>query len=384
MRVRFAFFLLIQFFTTILCGQSVPNLINYQGRLTDATGAGVAAGLYVLQFRIWDDPLSADPIHLIWGQTQTAAAQANGVFNVLLGAPGGTMLPGTAVNDLRFAFTDSVRLLGVTIVSHAGTNLANPIEIQPRQRLMSVPFAMTAQGVVPGSIVSSSLAPKSVDANAIADGAVQSSSIASGAVGSAQIANGAIGAAQLASGAVAFVPRSIQVFTSSTTWNIPDGISRIYVKMWGGGGGGGGTLLIPSRAGGTLYLGGGGGSGGFCEGVIENPHAIAITLGSGGAAGHYGQYSTDGENGGNTVLSVDGSNIFIAGGGGGGARGAGPGNNPAAGGFGGAASGSAVVFAGQSGYNAPIGLGGVSIAGSYGKGGDAAAGGGGGLVIFYY
>jgi len=125
--------------------QSVPSLVNYQGRLTDQTGAALPAGNYTIQFRLWDSPTSTS--NLIWAQQQTIAVQGSGVFNVILGAPGGAQIPDAApaVNSLTYAFANSNCFLGVTVLSRGGTNVPAPTEISPRQQLMSVPFAMQAQ-----------------------------------------------------------------------------------------------------------------------------------------------------------------------------------------------------------------------------------------------
>src|SRR6266540_5034136 len=99
--------------------QSVPSLINYQGRLTDQAGAPLASGSYGIQFRLWDSPTGTVADGLIWAQQQNITIQPNGVFNVTLGAPGGSPIPEPApkVNDLAFAFTSSNRFLSVTIAS---------------------------------------------------------------------------------------------------------------------------------------------------------------------------------------------------------------------------------------------------------------------------
>jgi microcystin-dependent protein len=126
--------------------QSVPNLINYQGRLTDQTGAPLVPGFYGIQFKLWDSP-SPTTAKLIWAQQQTVALQSNGVFNVILGSPGGGSLAGVtaAVNDLTNAFTANNRYLGLTVVSNTSGVVASPSEILPRQQLLSVPFAVQAQ-----------------------------------------------------------------------------------------------------------------------------------------------------------------------------------------------------------------------------------------------
>jgi len=163
--------------STTALAQSVPPLINYQGRLTDQTGAPLTAGVYGIQFRIWDSPTATNASDLIWGQQYgNLAVQSNGVFSVILGSPGGSAIPGTspAVNSLAYAFGSSNVFLGVTIAVSNGVALNSPSEIQPRQLLLSVPFAFTAANagtaasaavaatVLPGSITTTSLATNSV------------------------------------------------------------------------------------------------------------------------------------------------------------------------------------------------------------------------------
>jgi hypothetical protein len=73
---------------------------------------------------------------------------------------------------------------------------------------------------------------------------------------------------------------NIQYFTSSGTFTVPAGITKVRVQLYGGGGSGG---FCPA----VIYLGGGGGAGGFGEGVYTvTPGAnITVTIGAGGAAG---------------------------------------------------------------------------------------------------
>lgn len=126
--------------------QSVPSLINYQGRLTDAAGNPLPNGTYGIAFRIWNKKDATMPGNLlIWGQEYNVAVQ-NGVFNVVLGAPGGTAITNTAVNDLNFAFTEMNRYFGLTVTRGTnGLSVTNAIEIVPRQQVLTSPFAFSAQ-----------------------------------------------------------------------------------------------------------------------------------------------------------------------------------------------------------------------------------------------
>jgi hypothetical protein len=127
--------------------QSVPALVNYQGRLTDQTGAPLTAGLYAIQFKLWDDPLLTNAADLVWAQQQNVAVQSNGIFDVILGSSAGSPIPGLSptANSLSLAFTQSNRFLGITVVVSNGVPLSSTSEIMPRQQLLTVPFAVQAQ-----------------------------------------------------------------------------------------------------------------------------------------------------------------------------------------------------------------------------------------------
>jgi len=135
--------------------------------LTDQTGAAMPAGAYAIQFRLWDDPLASGTNDLIWGQQQNLTVQPNGVFNAILGSPGGSSIVGatSAVNNLTYAFAGTNCFLGLTVISNPSGVLTNLSEILPRQQLLSVPFAVQAQNamvassVTPASIVNASLTP---------------------------------------------------------------------------------------------------------------------------------------------------------------------------------------------------------------------------------
>lgn len=99
-------------------GQSVPPLVNYQGKLTDQTGSPLSSGTYSIQFRLWDTPTGSNT--LIWAQQQNVTVQSNGVLNVILGSAGGSAIlnAAPAVNNLAYAFSGSNCFLGVTVVEH--------------------------------------------------------------------------------------------------------------------------------------------------------------------------------------------------------------------------------------------------------------------------
>jgi microcystin-dependent protein len=116
-----------------LAQTGVPDVINYQGRLYNPSGAGSPlTGVQQVQFRIWDSLTGGT---LIWGRQFPVSCTEDGIFNVLLN-DGGTWLAG-ATNKLQGAFQGSTRFLELTVVGYGGA-------IAPRQQLVSAPYAMQA------------------------------------------------------------------------------------------------------------------------------------------------------------------------------------------------------------------------------------------------
>jgi hypothetical protein len=127
---------------------SVPKLINYQGKLTNAEGLTLQNGNYEVRFTLWD---AASGGNLVWGEDRTITL-IGGVFNVALGGAGSTPVIGAAVNDIRYAFGTGERYLETAILSGPGVNQEQTLA--PRQQMASVPYAMNAPGVVPiGGII---------------------------------------------------------------------------------------------------------------------------------------------------------------------------------------------------------------------------------------
>ena len=61
--------------------QPAPEVISFQGRLTDANGQPVADGAYQIQFRLYDQPNDGT---LQWSETQVVTTR-KGLFTALLG-----------------------------------------------------------------------------------------------------------------------------------------------------------------------------------------------------------------------------------------------------------------------------------------------------------
>jgi hypothetical protein len=107
-----------------------PNLMNYQGQLTDSSGNAVADGTYSVHFALYT---SAAAPSAIWSENQTVTV-SKGLFNAILGSTTGQGLsilsPSTFNSDLW---------LGLTVNSDA--------EMTPRQQLLGPVNANNAQTV---------------------------------------------------------------------------------------------------------------------------------------------------------------------------------------------------------------------------------------------
>jgi len=119
------FLITVLFFALNLKAQ-VPQLINYQGVLTDpTTGNPVADKIYAITFAIYSVETQGTPL---WTETQNVVV-TGGYFNVSLGSvdPNNNPLPYSL-------FDGSDRYLGVKV----GTDT----EMTPRKRIVSVGYAM--------------------------------------------------------------------------------------------------------------------------------------------------------------------------------------------------------------------------------------------------
>ena len=105
--------------------QNIPQLINYQGFLTDVNGKALT-GPQTLLFRLYPDTSKGS--NWVWSEEQSVEV-VNGLYNVLLGST--TPLTSDILNGDRF--------LGITI---------EEIELKPRMQLVSVPYSFHAENAI--------------------------------------------------------------------------------------------------------------------------------------------------------------------------------------------------------------------------------------------
>lgn len=148
----------------ILCGlallpsqseaQSAPPAINYQGRLTQATGVVVPDGPTGLRVRIF---ATASGGTALWDSGDLSVATKSGTFSILLGSGG---MP--AISPILFA-------LGTVYIEVQPLGQA---PLLPRQPIASVPWSLYAQTVSDGAITATKLAPDSASLAKVSGGAL--------------------------------------------------------------------------------------------------------------------------------------------------------------------------------------------------------------------
>ncbi len=121
---------------TSLVAAEIPEIVGYQGRITDNVGNPVADGTYTMRFQIYDQLIGGT---VLWDSGNISVPLSGGVFNVNLG--------GTGQPALDLAFDQNYYLL----VTFDGENQT------PRRPLASVGYAYMASGLVPGTEVTGSV-----------------------------------------------------------------------------------------------------------------------------------------------------------------------------------------------------------------------------------
>lgn len=121
-------FLGLMLFSILTYTQSIPDLINYQGKITDSSGMFINNNVD-LTFRMFDVETGGSAL---WEETQTGVKVSDGYFHVLLGM-------------------DSAFPAGLFSIPNLwlSTEVNNDGEMTPRSRLASVPYSHNAGNGVP-------------------------------------------------------------------------------------------------------------------------------------------------------------------------------------------------------------------------------------------
>lgn len=209
---------------------SAPQVIPFQGRLTDQNGTAYTEGTYTIVFNLYDAPVGGTAL---WTERHTGVGLVNGMVNVFLGSI-------VALDGQDFTQT---RYLGITIDADGNANTADP-EMVPRQMIVPAFFAKDSESLRgadwsailasgstdprTGYINGTRIADKSIKAAKLADKGVTTAKIADKAVTSAKIADGAINPDHLSAAmkndlASAFLPPGIIMPFAGPVANVPTG-----------------------------------------------------------------------------------------------------------------------------------------------------------------
>lgn len=137
----------------VFAQSNIPQMINYQGYLTDAEGNPEDTGEYTLTFAIYD---AASGGTMTWGPKEMGKVPVvRGHFNVILGPTDGAT--DTTGKSIALAFTGPEAYLAVKVTKTSaegksgGEGEVNAEGestegwISPRQRILSTPYAIQAE-----------------------------------------------------------------------------------------------------------------------------------------------------------------------------------------------------------------------------------------------
>lgn len=113
---------------------------TYQGVLKDQVGQPLAVNNQTVTFKLYKTPTDSN---FLWGRTYAVLLDANGLFNVELSDETGAAVEGGAQPTLKAALADAANgnlYIGLQVLNMGG-------EIQPRQKILAVPYAALAADV---------------------------------------------------------------------------------------------------------------------------------------------------------------------------------------------------------------------------------------------
>ncbi|HDL77860.1 MAG TPA: hypothetical protein ENG36_03755, partial [Lentisphaerae bacterium] len=177
--------------------QVVPEMFNYQGRLVDENG--LVNGVRTMVFRLYNAQTGGDVVFI---ETQQVTV-VDGLYSVQVG-------DNPDYGSLRDALTNAELWLEVAI----GTNT-----LSPRERVISVMYALMADRVTTGATTTAMLADGAVTTAKLDDGAVSSDKILDGTVQDADLAANSVDGSKVIDGSLTAADVDPATF-SNTFWKL--------------------------------------------------------------------------------------------------------------------------------------------------------------------
>lgn len=197
-----------------------PQVIPFQGRLTNQDGIQFTEGTYTILFNLYDAPVGGTAL---WTERHTGVGLVNGMVNVFLGS----------ISPLDGQDFTQTRYLGITIDADGNANTADP-EMVPRQMIVPAFFAKDSEKLV-GADWSEILAAGSndprtgyINGTKLADGSVREEKLSADSVTSDKIVTQAILPSHLSPEALndlasAFLPPGVIMPFAGPENKVPDG-----------------------------------------------------------------------------------------------------------------------------------------------------------------
>jgi hypothetical protein len=168
---------------------TIPQLINYQGKLTDPAGNLVPDGNYSITFEIFDVLTGGTAL---WSETQGSVAVSGGLFNVLLGTVtpiasipqgGNCYLQATVGGDV---IAPRIRMVSAPYTYNAGD--ADMVDGNHASAFAAASHTHTASGDVVGSVTGTlTISNDAITTAKILDGAVTMAKINQGGASTGQV-----------------------------------------------------------------------------------------------------------------------------------------------------------------------------------------------------
>ena len=264
---------------------TVPEVMNYQGRLTDNTpGQDPINATVPMTFTIYDGPMS---MVANWTETWGAVTVTDGIFSVLLGS-NGSPIPESVFN------TGSSRYLEIVVDGEV---------LSPRQQLGVVGYAMRAENSLTASTAYDVGCSGCVTSSNVLDSGLTTDDIAPNTLTAGDLATDSVGNSEL-NNAVNF---DVNGLTSNAggIYSFRAGGTSVYSDASGGSNDGYGYFGVGGFVG--IYAEGNGGSGDvygvYGRGVDTGTTSNGV-YGSGGDYGVYGFGTTYGVYGQGNVYGV--------------------------------------------------------------------------------